>query len=72
MADNTDQVSNVKLDRSSQLYAAAITTWVIAIVVLSLRIFGRIVSGNRLWWDDRFIIAAMVRASRVLEKRPSM
>ncbi|MCJ1356672.1 MAG: hypothetical protein MMC33_006667 [Icmadophila ericetorum] len=67
MADAHTEVPVMIPDRSSQLYAAGITTWVIAVIALSLRILGRRVSGNSLWWDDRFIIIAMVRN---FSKRP--
>jgi hypothetical protein len=48
-------------DQRSLIIAVSATTWAIAFVAVTARIAGRVMRGVKLWYDDWFILAALVR-----------
>lgn len=47
-------------DRGSQVLAAALATWVLAVIAIGLRLVSRKVKDNQLWMDDWLVICALV------------
>lgn len=48
-------------DRRAEIIVVAAITWALAIIAVGLRLVSRHIKGTRLWVDDWFIIAAIVR-----------
>ncbi|KAM5350699.1 hypothetical protein ACJ41O_007204 [Fusarium nematophilum] len=51
---------NLDANRLPKLIAVSVTTWVLGIITVILRVTGRKISRNGLWWDDWLIIAAQL------------
>jgi hypothetical protein len=52
---------DLSADRSADVEAAAVVTFVLAIAAVVLRLLSRRIKGVRLWIDDWLVIAALVR-----------
>ncbi len=54
------------LPHDGQAVKLLVSIWTlgfIATIFLSLRIYCRMIKGQRIWWDDAFLIASWVRLS---------
>ena len=52
-------------DHALRLVIWSITWAFMSLTIMSLRMFSRIKYARRVWWDDYFVMAAMVSADRV-------
>ena len=53
---------NVQASDAPQFYAAAITSYILAVAAVALRFWARNLMSTRLWVDDWAIAGALVRA----------
>jgi hypothetical protein len=51
---------DLSADRRASIVATSVVTWLLAVVVIILRLLSRRMKGVELWLDDWFIIAALV------------
>lgn len=54
---------NLDESRRASIMVTSIVTWILAVIVVGLRILSRRMKNISLWIDDWLIIAALVRAS---------
>ena len=53
---------HIHASRQPELYAADITTYVLAVIAIALRFWARKLMKTKLWWDDWIIAGALVRS----------
>ena len=51
---------NIHDNRQAELYSSSITTWVLAVLAVALRLWARRLMKSRYWLDDWFAILALV------------
>ena len=59
---NFDRDLDVHASNAPQFYAAAITTYILAVAAVALRFWARKMMSTRLWLDDWAIAGALVRS----------
>lgn len=59
-----DQDGDVHASDAPQFYAAAITSYILAVAAVTLRFWSRKLMRTRLWVDDWSIAGALVRSQK--------
>ena len=58
---STHVTTDADFDERSHIKCSILATWILALIVLSLRFAARKISKAGFWWDDWLLVLAMVR-----------